>query len=313
MRFTQIWLSILAAALLPCGCRRGGEPPADGNAPAGVAAAPAETGQAPAGQAPTGIFYPSDPVVFTKGATAGPLVPYTTGGPATSFNVEPPLPSGVVLDPATGALGGTPAASSQATVYRITARNAAGSTTKELSLTVLEPAPGQAPRITLAPAVTAHDPGQTASTQDQGAGATYTWTLSGASITAGQGSAKVTFTPGAPGPLDAQVQVSTSGGSVTGRASAQVVPAPDTTLTLPSWVMPGATGARASVPAQPGMTYSWSLTSGTASASLVSGQGTNQIGFTAGGTPGTFQVEVTVTNPAGRSVTNRGTVTVKGS
>jgi hypothetical protein len=251
--------------------------------------------------------------VFTRGAAAGPLVPYTTGGAATAFRVDPPLPPGLSLDPATGTLAGTPAAAKAAAPYQITASNAAGSFAKTLTVTVNDPAPGQEPKITLAPAVTTGEPGQTASTQDQGTGATYTWTLTGATLTAGQGTAAVTFTPGGPGRLTAQVEVSTSGGAVTGKAETQVVAAPDATLTVPSWVMPGAAGATASVPSLPGMTCAWTVVPGTASATIASGQGSNQIRLTVGGTPGTFQLEVTVTNPAGRTSNNRGTITVKGS
>lgn len=311
MRFAQVSLTIVVAALLPCGCRRGGEPQAAGAAPA-EAAAPAAPAAAVPGQPPTGIFYPADPAVFTRGAAAGPLVPYTTGGAATGFRVDPPLPAGLTLDPATGAIAGTPTAARPSAAYQVTASNAAGSFTRTLSLVVNDPAPGQEPRITLAPALTAGEAGQTASTQDQGAGATYTWTLTGATITAGQGSPTVTFTAGGPGTLSAQVAVSTSGGTATGKAETQVVAAPDATLTLPTWVLHGATGPQASVPAQAGMTYAWTLVPGSASGTIASGQGTNQISFAAGATPGTFQVEVTVTNPAGRSSTNRGTVTVKG-
>lgn len=312
MRSAKVVPMILPLALGLCACRRSGESQAAAAAPAETAPAEAAPAIAP-GQAPTGIFYPSDPATFSKGVAAPPMVPYTTGGTATGFRISPSLPAGLALDPATGAIGGTPAGASPAKDYQITASNAAGSFTKTLSLAVLDQPPGQAPAITLAPALTAGEPGQTASTQDQGAGASYTWTLTGGTVTGGQGTATVTFTPGGPGRLTAQVAVSTTGGTVTGRAEAQVLAAPDATLTLPTWVRPGATGPRASVPAQPGMTYAWALVPGDATGTLTSGQGTNQVTFSVGSTPGTFQVEVTVTNSAGRSASNRGTITVKPS
>jgi hypothetical protein len=310
MGCTRISILIVVLALLPCGCRRSGESQA--GAPANTAAgAPSAPEPAAPGQAPTGIIYSADPVVFTKGVPATPDIPYATGGPATSFRVNPALPQGLSLDPATGTISGTPAKASPAAAYQVTASNAAGSVARALTLTVNDPAPGSQPKITLPSTLTAGEPGQTASTQDLGPGTTYTWSLVNGTVDSGQGTASITFTTGGPGPLTAQVVVSNSGGSQSGRTEATVVAAPDATLTLPSWVRAGASGLPASVPAQAGMTYSWSIGPGTASATIATGQGSNQVTLTAGSVPGTCQLEVTVRNSAGRTATNRAVLTVR--
>jgi len=67
----------------------------------------------------------------------------------------------------------------------------------------------------------------------------------------------------------------------------------------------------ASVPEQPGMTYTWTIMSGTSSATISSGQGTHRIGFLAGSAAGTFQIQVKVENQAGNYLTNSGTVKVQ--
>jgi uncharacterized repeat protein (TIGR01451 family) len=61
-------------------------------------------------------------------------------------------------------------------------------------------------------------------------------------------------------------------------------------INAPSSANAGATGLNASVPAQPGTTYTWSIVNGT----ITSGQGTSSITFNAG-TSGTTQLSITVT------------------
>jgi hypothetical protein len=90
-----------------------------------------------------------------------------------------------------------------------------------------------------------------------------------------------------------------------------VVAAPDATLTLPDALLVMDASHTASVPQQPGMTYAWTLVSGTSSATIRSGQGTARIGIQASDTPGTFQVQVKVQNQAGASASTSATVTIK--
>jgi hypothetical protein len=255
--------------------------------------------------------YPNSPAVYTKGVAIQPNIPYNSGGTITSYRVSPPLPAGLSLDPATGTISGTPTTVAPTAAYTVTASNSAGSINTTLNLAVNEPAPTTRPVVTLEPMVTAAMTGFTASTQDQGAGVTYAWSVFGGSITSGQGTPAITFTAGEPGPLSVSVTVGNSGGSIVGTADATVVPAPDATLTRPDAVAALDGTKWASVPEQPGMTYQWTLVSGTSSATITSGQGTSRIGFLAGSNPGNFQIQVKVQNQAGVHLSNSGTVEVK--
>jgi autotransporter-associated beta strand protein len=87
------------------------------------------------------IAYSPGPVTAYLGVPLGPLVPSVSGA-ITRFEVAPPLPDGVFLDPATGAIGGTPAAVTPGALYTITAANDAGqSGTAGLELSVILPPP----------------------------------------------------------------------------------------------------------------------------------------------------------------------------
>ena len=52
------------------------------------------------------------------------------------YAVAPALPAGLLIDPATGIVSGTPTAITGTAAYTVTAVNAAGSTTATLSVTV---------------------------------------------------------------------------------------------------------------------------------------------------------------------------------
>jgi hypothetical protein len=278
-------------------------------APAPGPAEPAAAAASPA-QPPTRLVYPADPVVYSRGAAIQANTPYSTGGLITSYRVNPALPAGLALDPATGVITGTPEAVAATASYEVTGSNSAGSTSVSLSLTVNDQAPAAKPVVTLAPFLTEATTGLAASTKDLGKDMTYAWTLRGGSITAGQGTPAITFTAGDAGTLTASVAVGNTGGSLTGSAEATVVRAPDSTMTLSQAAAVRGTG-RASVPEQAGVTYLWTSLPGTASATITSGQGTREITFTAGANPGTVQIQVRVQNQAGHYATTTGTVKVQ--
>lgn len=91
-------------------------------------------GSGDSGSAPTELSYLS-PQTFTLGSAITSLTPTVTGS-VTSFSVSPPLPAGLTLNASSGAITGTPAVTSAAASYRVTASNSAGSTVFDLSITV---------------------------------------------------------------------------------------------------------------------------------------------------------------------------------
>jgi hypothetical protein len=260
-------------------------------------------------KAPWGLNYPADPAVFGKGVEIAPQAPFYSGGPATSFTVKPPLPAGLVLNPGTGAISGAPAQVAATATYRVTASNALGSTETNLTLTVNDQAPVSAPVVALPARISATKAGVVASIPDLGRGMTYVWNLTGGTLTGGQGTPAITFTAGGPGPLTAAVTASNSGGSVSARAEAVIVPLPNASMNYQGSTQPGGS-VTATVAAAEGMTIQWTVVPGSASATLSSGQGTGQASITAGSTAGSFQIQVQVQNQAGDAATASGTVKV---
>ena len=87
------------------------------------------------GTAPESLSYASNPAIYHQALPIAPNLATVTVS-ATSFTVSPALPNGLILDPLTGAISGTPAEESPSANYGVTASNAAGETHATLSLTV---------------------------------------------------------------------------------------------------------------------------------------------------------------------------------
>jgi len=85
--------------------------------------------------APRGLWYPTDPMDLVLGEPAAPNTPLVSGWVDT-WQIAPPLPAGLALDPVDGTIAGTPAALSPETTYTVTAANPAGATTTQLALGV---------------------------------------------------------------------------------------------------------------------------------------------------------------------------------
>jgi 6-phosphogluconolactonase (cycloisomerase 2 family) len=89
------------------------------------------------GVPPSQLSYALDPVSYTTCGAIAPNAPSWSGGTPTAFSVLPPLPQGLVLEPVTGVLSGTPTALTAGTQsYTISASNAFGTATTSLELGV---------------------------------------------------------------------------------------------------------------------------------------------------------------------------------
>ncbi len=86
--------------------------------------------------APSGLMYSPASVVYTVGQAVESNVPTSSGSPITHYRVAPSLPAGLVLDPGSGVISGTPVSVSDAAIYTITGSNTAGSAAARLSIEV---------------------------------------------------------------------------------------------------------------------------------------------------------------------------------
>lgn len=88
--------------------------------------------------APTGLGYNDRAPVLIACVAAVSNTPTVTGD-VTAYSVEPALPPGLVLDPDTGILSGSPTALAVADTFTVTATGPGGSTTVDLVLEVIAP------------------------------------------------------------------------------------------------------------------------------------------------------------------------------
>ena len=65
-----------------------------------------------------------------------PLGPPSVSGTVINYAISPELPPGLAIDASTGVISGTPSAASASAVYTVTASNAGGSTTAEVTIEV---------------------------------------------------------------------------------------------------------------------------------------------------------------------------------
>jgi len=86
--------------------------------------------------APSSLTYSDNPAVYTVGTAIPPNVPTSSGGAVATYSVARALPPQLSLSPSSGIISGTPTATSALATYVVTASNAVGSTTANLSITV---------------------------------------------------------------------------------------------------------------------------------------------------------------------------------
>jgi hypothetical protein len=86
--------------------------------------------------APRNLTYSTNPASYSTNVAILPNQPSYTGGAPSSYSVSPALPAGLVLNPATGIITGTPTAAVAASNYTVTARNATDSTSAVIGISV---------------------------------------------------------------------------------------------------------------------------------------------------------------------------------
>jgi hypothetical protein len=144
--------------------------------------------------APANLGYGATDILGSVGSALAAATPACDNGP-TAFSVNPALPGGLSLDPATGTISGTPVAVSARKLYTVTASNNWGSTTAGVWIEV-----GKAtPTVTIAPTASAITYGQALSSSTLSGGSasvsgSFVWTSPGTVPTL-SGSFSVTFTP----------------------------------------------------------------------------------------------------------------------
>jgi hypothetical protein len=85
---------------------------------------------------PAGLTYHDASVVYAQGNRIVPDRPTASGGPITHYTLQPPLPAGLSLDSQSGVITGTPASTSNATIYTVTGSNPEGNTTARVEIEV---------------------------------------------------------------------------------------------------------------------------------------------------------------------------------
>ena len=89
---------------------------------------------------PSALSY-STPNVYAVGTSISSLFPSNSGGVITNYTISPSLPGGLVLNPVTGAISGTPSVALATTTFTITGTNSGGSTSTTISIRVTDAAP----------------------------------------------------------------------------------------------------------------------------------------------------------------------------
>ncbi|MDM0002628.1 kelch repeat-containing protein [Variovorax sp. J22P240] len=85
---------------------------------------------------PANLSFENQNAIYTIGQPIPPNHPSVEGGDVSSFTVQPALPDGLVIDPATGVISGTPSRIAAPASFTATASNSAGSTSTVLQIEV---------------------------------------------------------------------------------------------------------------------------------------------------------------------------------
>lgn len=86
--------------------------------------------------APSALTYTNEDATYYRDVQITPNTPTVSGSAPFTYSINPGLPSGLAIDPATGAITGTPQVVSDQATYTITAQNSVGSTTRPIKIRV---------------------------------------------------------------------------------------------------------------------------------------------------------------------------------
>jgi len=220
--------------------------------------------------------------------------PYNDGFDTGDNGGQAPLANGGNISGAdTATLTFNPAATSDTASYDVCVEDPCHNHTISSAATLTV---NQTPDATISgsSSVCDNDTGN-ASVPNAGGGATYVWSVSQGSISSGQGTPSISYTPGPAGTLTISVAITGSGScNANGTKNVTVNASPSATISAPAAVCANSSGNTASIPsAGAGATYSWIAGNG----SITSGQGTESITFSAGAnSPVNLQVSVTDAN-----------------
>ncbi|MFQ5654724.1 MAG: Ig domain-containing protein [Planctomycetota bacterium] len=92
--------------------------------------------------APGNLSYLFQVATYFSGVAIQPNTPSFTGGIPDEFTVAPALPAGLILDPTSGIISGTPQLITPVANYTVTATNAEGSSSVVITITINPQAPG---------------------------------------------------------------------------------------------------------------------------------------------------------------------------
>jgi Domain of unknown function DUF11/PKD-like domain len=240
---------------------------------------------------PSAITAPTGTCPNTPGLTAS--VPTTAGATYawTSTN------GAITSNTNTSSITFTSGASGTTTLsVTVTSNGCSSTSTHNVAITANPASSISAPASTCA-----NTPGNTASVPSQ-AGATYAWSITNGTITSAANGNGIAFTAGASGTTTVSVTVTANGCTTTGSHNVAITPPPNTTISAAASVCANSTGNTASVSAQAGATYNWTITNG----NITSATGANAITFEAGPS-GNVTLGVTVSVGG---CTNNGTHTV---
>jgi N-acetylneuraminic acid mutarotase len=248
------------------------------------------------------------PATFTVGATGNATLSYQW------YYVAPVLmPSGAAIPGATSStltVSNSVTAAAAGGYYCVVTDTSNGSVKTTQSNTATLTVLTQRTQITLSgeSAVLPGSAGHVVSTPAQ-AGLTYAWTISNGTITAGQTSNQATYTAGSLGHTVLTLTVLTPNGAGVAIQNVAVVSAlPVVRVFAQPNVLVGSTGVLAASP--PGQTYAWTVTNGTASATITSGQTSQILTYSVGNSAGTYTAGLTLTDALGNQGSDSETLNV---